>query len=470
MFPPTDQALRLAAYERFEKLFLGQHREPFGVKPGPFQTKRYIVANFCGLISKLCADLLFGEEPDFLNPDEDEKGQEALDRLTGASFHTMNYESELSNSFRGDAVYKVRWGERVPKSGKSEALIEEISPSLYFPEVNPADFRQVTRVALAWKVAADRRFFLRAEVHEPGIVRQELWQLSPGGKIGAQVPLNTVEAFADLVEEEPTKLDHIPVFHVPNFRYGSRFWGMSDYEGIESLFEAANNRLTQMDQILDKHAGPKLSIPDSMVNEDGTIRLTSLELIPLKPGEQPPSYLTWEGQLLAADRQVDRLIELMLILSETSPATLGLDKYGVAESGRALKLRLLRTLAKVNRKRLYYDAALRAALLTAQQFEAVFGKTDYEPAEPTIQWADGLPEDMMEQAQIENLRFAAGNTSVESSIRRLDGPDAVEGELVKIAAEQGQERTLTGAGGPGERQTEPVPPVTPEQVAAGAGR
>jgi hypothetical protein len=157
--------------------------------------------------------------------------------------------------------------------------------------------------------------------------------------------------------------------------------------------------------------------------------------------------MTWEGQLAAAYQQVDRLLDLMFITSETAPSAFGLDKFGIAESGRALRLRLLRTLAKINRKRLYYDAALKAALLTAQMLDVSLGSGKYEPAEPTIQWADGLPEDMVEMVEIESQRLAAGNTSMESSVRRLDGPDAVEAEMARIAEETGQAVALTGGAG-----------------------
>jgi hypothetical protein len=137
----------------------------------------------------------------------------------------------------------------------------------------------------------------------------------------------------------------------------------------------------------------------------------------------------------------------------------------VAESGRALRLRLLRTLAKINRKRLYYDTALKGALLTAQILDVTHGSGEYEPAEPTIQWADGLPEDMVEMVEIESQRLAAGNTSVESSVRRLDGPDAVEAEIARIAEETGQAVALTGAGGRKgqEARTEEQPEAGAEQ-------
>jgi hypothetical protein len=149
------------------------------------------------------------------------------------------------------------------------------------------------------------------------------------------------------------------------------------------------------------------------------------------------------------------------MLSETAPSAFGLDKFGVAESGRALRLRLIRTLAKINRKRLYYDTALKAALLTAQVLDVTHGSGEYKPAEPTIQWADGLPEDLVEMVEIESQRLAAGNTSVESSVRRLDGPDAVESEITRIAEETGQTVALTGAAGrKGQKVRTPKQPET----------
>jgi hypothetical protein len=339
------------------------------------------------------------------------------------------------------------------------------------------------RVTLAW-VKRDpkqaNRAYLRAEVHEPGVIRHQLYDLGTvstlsttgsqnvavpiGGKAVQQIPLGTLEAYAELPEEEQTGLDHIPVFHVPNFRYGSRFWGISDYEGLESLFESLNNRVSQIDEVLDKHVAPKIVVPPGFVDEDGKIHFDRMETIELGPGDQPPSYITWDAHLAAAFTQFEKLLDLLFMLSETAPSAFGLDKFGVAESGRALRLRLLRTLAKINRKRLYYDTALKAALLTAQVLDVTHGSGEYEPAEPTIQWADGLPEDMVEMVEIESQRLAAGNTSVESSVRRLDGPDAVEAEMTRIAEETGQAVALTGAAGrKGQEARTPKQPKTQTQ-------
>ncbi|MFB3882454.1 MAG: phage portal protein [Armatimonadota bacterium] len=482
-YPPPGHQERLNGYARFEKLFLGQHKLVFTVTPQPYQLKRYIAANFAGLISRLSADLLFGEEPDFVPAGEDEIAKDALKQIvTRNGLHALNYESALSNSFRGDAIYKARWGKRTPQAEAPEAIVEEVPASIYFPEFDEDDVRKVTRVTLAWTKRDPRdarKLYLRAEVHEPGIIRHQLFDMGSvstltvagtnasvavDGKQLQQVPLATLEAYAELPEEEETGLDHLPIFHVPNFRYGSRFWGISDYEGLESLFESLNNRVSQIDEVLDKHVAPKIVLPPGFVDRDGKVRFDRMETIELQPGDQPPSYITWDAHLTAAFAQFDKLLDLLFMLSETAPSAFGLDKFGIAESGRALRLRLLRTLAKINRKRLYYDTALKQALLTAQILDVTHGSGSYEPQQPTIQWSDGLPEDVVEMVEIESQRLAAGNTSVESSVRRLDGPDAVEAEMQRIAEEEKQLGTFTGARG--RRGQEAFPPLLPPQEPA----
>ena len=43
-YPPKGHQERMAAYQRYERLFLGQHKLVFAVVPQPHQVKSYIVA------------------------------------------------------------------------------------------------------------------------------------------------------------------------------------------------------------------------------------------------------------------------------------------------------------------------------------------------------------------------------------------------------------------------------------------
>jgi hypothetical protein len=468
-YPPAGHTDRVAAYGKFEKLFIGDHKTVFNVQVGPYQALRYIVANFPQTLSRLCADMLFGEQPDFMAGQQEgperEKAQAALDSMTQLnSLHVVNYESALSNSFRGDAIYKVWWGAPAGDFGvesKPRAVIQEVPAAIYFPEVAEDDVREIRRVTLAW-TKRDPKIptmqYLRVEEHEPGTIKHRLLLLT-GQSPGQEVPLNTLEEYKNLPTEEETGLPVIPVVHIPNFRYGSRFWGISDYQGLDALFEAMNNRLSQIEIVLDKHVAPKIILPPGFIDDQGKVRFDSMEAVEMTAGDMPPSYLTWEGQLTAAGAQYDRLLDLLMITAEIAPSLFGLEKFGLAESGRALRLRLLRTLAKINRKRLYYDRGLAEVLLIAQMLDAAKGAGGYTPVKPNIQWADGLPEDIVEMVQTEAQRLAAGNSSIESSIRRLDGPDAVEAEMDRIAEEAGLFGALMGAtGGRGGKVEPPAVP------------
>ncbi|MGL5829455.1 MAG: phage portal protein, partial [Angustibacter sp.] len=97
-------------------------------------------------------------------------------------------------------------------------------------------------------------------------------------------------------------------------------------------------------------------------------------------------------------------------------------KTGYAESGTSLRLRMVPPLAKARDIRSRFDPVLKKALVAACELEAAWGVRDAAvPESVNITWKDGLPEDPREKAQIEASRLEAGNTSRESSVRRLDG-------------------------------------------------
>lgn len=449
-WPPEGDTPRLNRYSRAENLFAGRHREVFGVKSRPFQVLRYITANFPGLLSRLAADLLAGEPADVLPANaEDETAVERLEAIVERNrFHILIWEAAVSGSMRGDAVFKLRWGPRTrppadEPEAPPEALIEEIPASIYFPELNPDNVRDVLSVSLAWERKLKQDRFLRVEEHEPGVIRHKLFRLQ-GATVGDAVPLTTFSEYADLAEEEQTELEVIPVFHVPNLRMGTEHFGRSDYQGVESLIQALNNRLTQVDEVLDRHVAPKITIPEGMVDADGKVSIDSLQVIETGPDMAPPSYITWDPHLSAAKDQMDRVLELLFILTDTAPSLLGLDKYGIAESGRALRLRMIRTAAKITRKRMYFDPVLRDLLLAALTLTSKLGGQKFEVERPTLDWQDGIPTDIVEQSEVIERRRSAGNISTETSIRLLDGPEAVDQELARIAEEEAAAASLFG--------------------------
>ena len=108
----------------------------------------------------------------------------------------------------------------------------------------------------------------------------------------------------------------------------------------------------------------------------------------------------------------------ILMLTETDRALLGLDTGSGPLSGRALKFMLLRTLGKVNRKRLYYTTAIPRILGVAAQLEGM-----KDPPRVMVKWPDGLPQDREEMLDEVDRRLANKTLSRKGAIKMLDNVD-----------------------------------------------
>lgn len=439
-FPYEDSKPRLERYYLNDELFEGNHFAAFNQKVGSehynrdYAALKYIAANFAGMISKVCADMLFSEPIKVKTDDGDQDWLEAL--IFQNKLHTQNYESALANSRHGDAVYKLRVGRLNPGDKKETVIIEDITPSIYFPTLDMGNMRaEPAEKELAWTMYIGDKKYLRKEIHTPGLIMNKMY-LMEKDTIKQEVSLTLLpNPVAEIID---TKISKNLIVHIPNWRDGSRYFGYDDYSDLMSLMYAINNRMTKTENILDKHSDPILALPEGVLEEDGSVRKQAFNMFEIPTGDgvgSKPEYIVWNASLESNFKHIDKLVEMLYMFSETSPDAFGMGK-GQSDSGRALKLRLMRTIAKVARKRLYYDNAIKEVLHTAQLLAKAHGLGVYEektddytlklskdPVMPELEWQDGLPTDSLEAAQEEEIRMATGNTSVKDSIMRLDGLD-----------------------------------------------
>lgn len=445
-FPSNEDKARLDRYSTNDKLFRGDHFNAFSLRISDpkwtkeYYTLKYVAANFAGLISKVCADMLFSEP---IQIDTDDGDQEFLEGLISQNkLHTQFYESALANSRHGDAIFKIRSGILNPGDETPTVIIEDINPSVYFPVLNPFNTREEPRtVDLAWVITVGNQKYLRKETHTAGKITNSLWYMDG----------ETVKGVADLSvlgdqapeEEQQTGITESLIIHVPNWKDGSTFYGYDDYADIISLMYAVNNRMTKGENILDKHSDPILALPPGVLDEQGKVRRESFHMfeIPSDGVGNPvkPEYITWNASLEPAFSQIEKLIEMLYMFSETSPDAFGMGN-GQSDSGRALKFKLMRTIAKVARKKLYYDHAIKQVLFVAQQFAKVNkiplndGTTiSKEPVIPEIIWSDGLPIDDREVIENEEMRLASGTQTIVDAIKNIDNVDE-EAATKKAAA------------------------------------
>ncbi len=451
VWPPEDAATsqRLKDYEMNRLLFKGKHHDVFErvdewLRREEDKTLIYIVCNFAGLISRVSADMLFGEAPGYVIGDYDSPEQGALTQIVSANgLNALNYEMALSGSWRGETVYKVRYGQ--PTSWKNEdarPIIYSISPEYYFPLIDPEDIRSVSGGVFGWILNKEEdKSYLRIERQLPGEIHNELYLLK-GESIKDRVPLRTLDEYAGLEDVQETGYPGLLFEFCPNWRLEDEYWGNSDYSDLGSVFDELNNRVSRISRVLDKHESPRLVLPPGIMKWDERngrwyIEKEDIEAMEVDPEEEAgnlPRYLTWDAQLDAAYKHIDKLMEFVFMVSETSPDAFGMGKHGVAESGRALKFRLIRLLGKVNRKKLYFDNAIKNILYKAMYLQHIKEGTPSVEDKIYIEWKDGMPDDALEGAQIEQIRTGnKATTSRRSAIRRLD---RLEGEQLEEEIEE----------------------------------
>ena len=449
---------RVNRYKKNQKLFEGEHFDAFSMKnltnpaTKEYEKLRYVAINFAGMLSRLSADSLFGFEEFPSITFTDEKRQEWYEAFDFANnISTQLYESALENSFRGDALLRLR-------SEEGKLIFEDINPAIWHPIYAIGNVRKaITGHVFQWQdesstyVGEDgkMRTITIQETHTKGKIETIAFLMGDKNETGLILSKEEVKAlgYEPLVN---TGIDDLLVFHVPNSRINTSIFGIDDYRDLMSLFYAINNRVSKIDNVLDKHGDPILAVPEGVLDEDGKVSKQAFGLIEMASGEgaNVPQYIVWDAKLDSSFKMIESLVEFLFMTSETSPAAFGMDKNGQADSGRALKFKLLRTLAKKHRKQLYYDTALKNMIVVAQKFAkanklTVNGLTvEGEPEMPQIEWQDGIINDEVEIMDIEERKIAAGLSSRVGVLQRMEGISKKQAEeRVKEAQAEAQERT-----------------------------
>lgn len=443
-WPPESEVERLKTYQDNRNLFEGKHELVFKdwirLLREDKRATLELILNWHKRLSTLWGNLLLGEPPRISAGDKGTAEQLAADNLINNNrLIKRAYEVVLDVSRFGDGLIKVR-------HDGSRSIIEGQTPLVWFPVVSKDNIKDVTAHVLAWTYneavgfsigsGSRKQQFLKAEIHEKGKITTRVYKLiNQGQKIG------------ELAEDEKvqkTGINDFLVLQISNLITTDRATGIDDYSDLDGIIQELEIRIAQISRILDKHSDPNMYGPDSALEVDpltgqATFRAGG-KYFPLTPEDNPPGYVTWDGQLEASFREIDVLMEQLYFISETSPAAFGQLKSGLAESGSALRRLMMAPLAKVGRIRMEFDPALKKALQLAAALEVAQGTRGAVKLENIhIDWFDGLPQDDTEQTQIEVQRKGAGLTSLESSLRRLDGMEgeALQQEIDRIKSEQG---------------------------------
>lgn len=448
-WPPICEKHRMEMYSKNRELFEGEHAEVYteDLKRierviGNFQQviSYPVVLNFQKLMSLKIADLLLGEPPQITVGDKESIEQTAIDTIEKTSdLINTSYQVAIDVSRFGDGLFYIR-------NNADGGLIDITQPSIWYPVISCDNVRDIQYHVLAWTYEVEERgtehHYLKAQIHSKGSYEERILELV-GSEIQKLISSEVIQ----------TGLLDFAVIQVSNVITSDRATGLDDYTDIDSIIGELLVRIGQVSRILDKHASPSMSGPQTALERDpatGEWRLKTGNYFPRESRDDPDvTYITWDGQLAANFTQIEKLINLLYTISEMGSALFGdmTGTTGQAPSGTALKRLMISPLAKVNRIRMRFDGALKKALILCSQLG---GKniTNLTDVDISILWQDGLPGDPKEDAEIINLRTAGKPTM--SQIRVLTQFDAMSAddadeELAKIQDEEAASTPMPAA-------------------------
>lgn len=482
-WPPPEDVDRLRRYDTYRNVYHGEHETVY-VREGGYSyddERPYVTVNMAGEITDLMVDRLFGNMPKITgpalrapapattgfgrqapSPEEEEAATESASQdpvaewidglISRSNLHSLLIRLGTGTSYRGDGALKVRQDE------KRGLTITAVSPSCLFLKTDPDDTEIISQATIGYLKWREKQAYLFQEIHIPGLIEWALYELRTGGASRTysynpehdRVPLNTLDELAGWPDLRRTGVDEILI--VPICLGGDdegSTYGRSDYADIIGLQGELNNRVTQEAEILDKHADPWLSGPPSMLDEEGVIDNRN-RYISIGPGDERPGYLVWDGQLVAVNQQIVRLINHIILTAGLSPESFQVDTAGGAESGRALRMRQHRTADAVGLRQIVYGEALRRVISIGSKLGGAAGAA-LEPQDINIEWPDGLPADPLEEIERTSLEVQARLLSRRTAIENLH-PDwteeRIDEELAQIDGEKqsGERRIGLGAG------------------------
>jgi SPP1 family phage portal protein len=462
-FPLTDHEERIFKYKRNDKLVKGDHKDVFKRED---KNEMYISSNFAGLITRKSADFLFGEVPIISSGKEsNSKEQEAIDRITTSNnMNRLNYQQALKSAVFGECFYKVRYGTEYNGAFPEEfdpkrIIVEAVDPKKVYPQTSPFDKSKIVAYHIAEPIQLDGsgdKWTLYVESHYAGkiVYRQfelEVFMTNRDGsihqfKIGDEVPSG--------YEEEATGVPVPLVVHNANYNDGIDWQGVDDISEHLSLFDEINNRLTQIGSILDKHADPALAVPTGLLQEDAEgnsyfqVALNKVFEVMGKDDIVPQYVTNSNPQLDQAFKELEMLIEFLLSATEIPAVAIGLKDSGTSgNSGLSIKWRMNSLLAKINRKRQFFEDSLKRVYMIAQMLEAYANPAvvDYELTVPQIKFNDGLPQDDTEIANRMAIRTNGTQTlSQKTALMVMDGltEEQAQAEIDRINEEKEQAMSM----------------------------
>lgn len=409
--------------------------------------------------SDLCraaADLLYSEPVKASLPESaPAKVKDRLDALLDDGMHARLIESAEAGAALGGSYLRPVWDKAV----SDKVWLHPVHADQAVPT-----FRWGRLVSVIfWRVVADdgKQKWRHLELHTPGWVEHALYR-GDGDKLGQRVPLEECEAtapLAALVNSDSAiatgyrvkGVDRLAVWYLPAIR-PNRLWrrhpvlapyGRSVLQGVEGPMDALDEVYSSWMRDLRLGKG-RITVPETYLEDHGPGRGATFDpdreaysALPGMVGNDDTQLTVTQFAIRTEehDRMAQTLLKQILRTAGFSPQSFGEDGSGQPITAREVIARGQLSYVTKSRMELYQRAELAAALEGLLAVDAhVFG-TGVTPAEVTVEYSDGVADDLETLAGTVEVLERARSASIETRVRMLHpewGDDAVAAEVEKI--------------------------------------
>lgn len=356
-WPPVDadEAARLKEHAFMRQIYNGLHEKVFPryiayLADAPKDSKKQkIILDWPELATDSYLNLLLGEEPEIVAGSRNDLPTLPTDQVF------------IDVSRYGIGLFEV-----------SDAGIQALNPENCYIVVTPGNIQKPQAFVFfhTWKETEVQNGkekeieYVKFTIHQPGTIQHLVYLISPGsGLTNSEKRLKGPLRLADFpaydgldVNAEGYQyppVEDMLVVAVQNKLSSERYYGQSDYKpSILSLIESLELLFAQRAEVLAKFTSPVPIVPESATVFNHSTQeweYKAGQAIITKPGDPSPSLMVWQAELGAVDRAIEQSMDQLLQMLQLSRVLLAGQGQGTAESGTALRIRLIPTLSKVSK-------------------------------------------------------------------------------------------------------------------------
>lgn len=396
---PEEEQQRLGAYQVYEQMYWNAPETFKLVQRGAEQNPIYI-PNPMTVVDATAHYLLKGLGISVVDPAEQVDAASALTAFLRRERVPSKIQiSKHSGVTRGDWVLHLTADPEMPE-GRRLSLVS-VDPGAYFPDYEDDDLDQLKAVNLVEQFTIpgeDKTFVkkLRYEYHyEAGrryVIRSEaIYDLDDWAEPGV-TPVKTIMP----AEPLPGEIDTIPVYHFHNKSWQGDPFGSSELRAHERLFSAVNQGISDQELALALQGlGVYATDAPRPTDEEGNEQEWSIAPARVVEHGEGHTFKRVEGitSVTPSLDHVRYLEEKLFEATGTSQIALGNVDVRVAESGIALAIKFLPTLAKIQERDTAGVDRLRQLFYDWSRWHREYENQDFTDVPIEVELGEKLPLD-----------------------------------------------------------------------------